>query len=330
MAGRNMRYELVTVFGGSGFIGRYVVRALAVRGYRVRVAVRRPELAGFMKPYGSVGQIQAIQTNLRFEDSVRRAVQGSDAVVNLVGILAEGGRQSFSKVHAEGAGLIARAAAEEGITRLTAVSAIGADEQSESHYARTKAAGEAAIRDAVPGAVILRPSIMFGQEDQFFNRFAAMARMSPFLPLIGGGQTRFQPVFVGDVGEAVARAVDGKATPGCTYELGGPEIRTFRQLMELMLHVIGRKRVLLNVPFGAADRLAGVLGALPGRLLTTDQVIQLRHDNVVSQAAIEEGRTIEALGIDPVGMEAILPTYLQRFRRAGQFTNNVDTPRLQP
>ncbi len=329
MAVQDVRYELVTVFGGSGFIGRYVVGALAKRGYRVRVAVRRPELAGFLRPLGGVGQIQPMLANVRDEASVRRAVAGAGAVVNLVGILAEGGRQRFESVHANGAGLIARIAAEEGVARFAHVSAIGADPDAASAYARSKGLGEQAVREAMPGAAIFRPSIVFGAEDEFFNRFAAMARMSPVLPLIGGGQTRFQPAYVCDVAAAIEKAVDEGAAAGQVFELGGREIRTFRQLMQLMLMVIGRKRLLVSVPFGAADSLASVLGVLPGAPLTRDQVEQLRHDNVVSQQAIDDRRTFEGLGIEPDGMEAILPTYLQRFRRTGQFAN-VDMPTVQP
>ena len=324
-----IRYELVTVFGGSGFVGRYVVRALANRGYRVRVAVRRPATAGFLRTYGGVGQIQPVFANVRDEASVSRAVAGADAVVNLVGILAESGRQKFSAVHSGGAALIARQAAAAGIDRLVHISAIGADAESASAYAQSKAEGETAVLEAVPDAVVLRPSIVFGPEDEFFNRFAGMARLSPALPMIGGGKTRFQPIFVGDVGEAVARAIDGDARKGTVYELGGPEIRTFRQCMELMLSVIGRKRLLVTLPFGAADAMGAVFQMLPGAPLTQDQVAQLRNDNVVSDAAMADGRTLEGLGIDPAGLEAILPTYLQRFRRAGEFTK-VNVPPVQP
>lgn len=329
MAGQHIRDELVTVFGGSGFIGRYVVGALAKRGYRVRVAVRRPELAGYLRPLGGVGQVQPMLANVRDRASVERAVKGSVGVVNLVGILAESGKQRFDTVQAQGAALIAAASAEAGIERFAHVSAIGADPESASAYARSKAEGERAVRQSVPHAAIFRPSIVFGAEDQFFNRFAAIARMSPFLPLIGGGHTRFQPVYVTDVAEAVARAIEDGAAKGQVFELGGPEIRTFRELMSLMLAVIGRRRIFVDIPFGAADALASVLGAVPGRPLTRDQVEQLRHDNVVSEAAARDGRTLEGLGIDADGMEAILPTYLQRFRRTGQFTN-VDMPSVQP
>jgi uncharacterized protein YbjT (DUF2867 family) len=320
--------QLVTVFGGSGFIGRHIVRALAQRGYRVRNAVRRPDLAGHLQPMGSVGQIQSVQANLRYPASVGRAVEGSDAVINLVGILAETGAQRFDAVQADGAAAIAKAAAAAGITRLVQMSAIGADPASPSAYARSKAAGEAAALAAVPGAVVLRPSIVFGPEDSFFNRFASLARMTPALPLIGGGHTKFQPVFVGDVAEAAARAIDGSVPGGLVYELGGPEIRTFRQLMEYVLEVTGRKRPLVPLPFGAARVQASVMefvtkisfGLLPEDFrLTRDQVLLLEHDNVVSEAAIAQGRTLQGMGIAPEPFEAIIPSYLYRFRRAGQF-----------
>ncbi len=319
---------LVTVFGGSGFVGRHVVRALAKRGYRVRVAVRRPDLAGFLQPMGGVGQIHAVQANLRYLDSVMAAVHGADAVVNLVGILQEGGRQSFSAVQANGPRAIAQACARAGISRLVQVSAIGADAASSSVYATSKAEGEAAVLGQVPTAVILRPSIVFGPEDGFFNRFASLARMLPVLPLVGGGDTLFQPVFVGDVAEAVALAIDGKAKPGATYELGGPERKSFRQLLEYVCEVTGRKRLLANLPFPLARIQAGAIeiankltfGLLPDELLLTrDQVELLKSDNVVAEAAIIEGRTLAGLGIVPSSVEAIVPSYLWRFRKSGQF-----------
>lgn len=310
--------KLVTVFGGSGFIGRHTVRALAKRGYRVRVAVRRPDLANFIQPLGNVGQIQPVQANVRVRWSVDRAVEGADHVINLIGILHESGRQTFSAVQDFGARAVAEAARSAG-ARMTQISAIGADLDSASAYARSKAAGEAAVLETLPGATIFRPSIVFGPEDEFFNRFANMARFSPALPLIGGGHTKFQPVFVGDVAEALARSVDGKAAPGI-YELGGPEVRTFRQCMELMLDIIGRKRLLAPVPWPIASLQGAVLGMLPGKLLTSDQVVQLRSDNVVSGEAAAGRRTLEGLGITPRAMEAILPSYLWRYRVAGQYT----------
>lgn len=314
--------RLVTVFGGSGFIGRHVVRALARRGWRIRVAVRRPDLAFHLQPLGRVGQIHAVQANLRFPDSVARAAEGADAIVNLVGILYETGRQRFAAIQAEGAATVAETAAKIG-ARLVHGSAIGADPNSRSKYAQTKAAGEAAVRQHVPEAVILRPSVVFGPEDDFFNKFAAMARLSPVLPLVGGGKTRFQPVFVGDVAAAVDAALEGRARPGTIYELGGPEVKTFEELMQLMLAEIGRRRLLVPVPFAIARLQAFFLEWLPKPLVTRDQITQLERDNVVSAEAEREGRTLQGLGITPTAMAAILPRYLSRFRRAGQFSRLV-------
>jgi uncharacterized protein YbjT (DUF2867 family) len=313
--------KLVTVFGGSGFVGRHTVRALARRGYRVRVAVRNPDLAGHLQPLGNVGQIQPVQTNLRVRWSVDRAVEGASHVINLVGILHESGRQRFDAVQAFGARAVAEAARASG-ARLTHLSAIGADSQSEATYARTKAEGETAVLETLPDAVVMRPSIVFGPEDQFFNRFANMARFSPFLPLIGGGRTKFQPVYVGDVAEALALSVDGKAEGGTTYELGGPEVLTFRECMEHMLEVIDRKRVLAPVPWPIARIQGAILGMLPNPLLTSDQVTMLETDNVVSAAATSENRTLAALGITPQSLDAILPSYLWRYRIAGQYTKD--------
>lgn len=309
--------RLVTIFGGSGFIGRYAVRALAARGWRIRVAVRRPDLAFHLQPAGRVGQIQAVQANLRFPDSVMAAAEGSDAVINLVGILQESGAQRFDAVQAEGAAVVARAATVNG-ARLVHVSAIGADAESASGYARSKAAGEQAMLEA--GAVVLRPSVLFGPEDQFFNRFAAMARFSPALPLIGGGHTKFQPVFVGDVAEAITEATEERAQSGTIYELGGPEVKSFRELMQLMLREIGRERLLLPVPFWAAQLQAFFLERLPGKLLTRDQVELLKTDNVVTEQALREQRTLAGLGVAPTSIETIVPSYLWRFRKTGQFT----------
>ncbi|MGJ5175092.1 complex I NDUFA9 subunit family protein [Bradyrhizobium oligotrophicum] len=310
---------LVTVFGGSGFVGRNVVRALAKRDYRIRVAVRRPELAGHLQPLGRVGQIHTVQANLRYPDSVAAALRDSHVAINLVGILTESGAQTFDSVQAEGAATIAKAAAAAG-ARLVHVSAIGADADSASSYARAKAAGEAAALAAVPEAVIMRPSVVFGPEDQFTNRFAGLARISPFLPLIGGGETRMQPVYVGDVAAAVADAVDGKAQPGATYELGGPEVLSFREILKIILDITDRDRALLPVPFGLAKLKAAFLQFAPGPLkLTPDQVELLRHDNVVSEAAKAAGLTLQGLGINPDSLEAVAPQYLWRFRPAGQF-----------
>jgi uncharacterized protein YbjT (DUF2867 family) len=312
---------LVTVFGGSGFVGRHVVRALAKRDYRIRVAVRRPELSGHLQPLGRVGQIHAVQANVRYPSSVAAALRGADAAVNLVGILTESGPQRFDAVQGAGAGAVAKAA-RDAVARMVHVSAIGAGEQSASRYGRAKAAGERAVLESVPTATILRPSVVFGPEDDFSNRFAALARMSPMLPLIGGGLTRMQPVYVGDVANAVADAVDGKTVPGATYELGGPEILTMREIMEIILRVIERKRMLVSLPFGLARLKSYVLQFAPGALkLTPDQVELLRSDNVVSDAAIAAGLTLQGLGITADSLEAIAPQYLWRFRRTGQFQN---------
>jgi uncharacterized protein YbjT (DUF2867 family) len=313
---------LVTVFGGSGFLGRHVVHALCKRDYRIRIAVRRPELAGHLQPIGKVGQIHAVQTNLRHPASVEAAMRGASIAVNLVGVLAESGAQTFDAVQARGAETVAKAAAAAG-ARMVHVSAIGADARSPSRYARAKAAGEKAVLSAVPSATIMRPSVVFGPEDQFTNRFAALARMSPILPLIGGGKTRMQPVFVGDVATAVADAVDGKARPGATYELGGPEVLTMREIMETIMRITGRDRALVSLPFGLAKLQALFLQFAPGPLkLTPDQVTLLRSDNVVSDAAKAAGLTLEGLGIAPDSMQAVAPQYLWRFRASGQFQRN--------
>jgi len=310
---------LVTVFGGSGFLGRSVVRALAKRDYRIRVAVRRPELAGHLQPLGRVGQIHAVQANLRYPASVAAAMRDSHVAINLVGILAESGGQTFDAVQGRGAEAVATTAAAVS-ARMVHVSAIGADAQSASGYARAKAAGEQAVLAAVPTATILRPSLMFGPEDQFTNRFAGLARISPFLPLIGGGTTRLQPVYVGDVAQAVTNAVDGKTAPGATYELGGPEVLTMREIMAIILRITERKRMLLSLPFGLAKFQAMFLQFAPGALkLTPDQVELLRNDNVVSEAARAAGLTLQGLGITPDSLEAVAPQYLWRFRAAGQF-----------
>ena len=311
--------RLITVFGGSGFVGRHVVRALAQRGWRVRVAVRRPDLAGHLQPMGNVGQVMPVQANLRYPESVAQALRGADGVVNLVGILYETGRQSFDKVQAEGPGTVAAAAKRAGIEQLVHVSALGADANSEAAYSRSKAAGEAAVLSHVPGAVVLRPSIVFGPEDNFFNQFAGLARILPALPLIGGGATRFQPVFVGDVAEAAALALEGKARPGAVYELGGPSVKTFREILEFILKETNRKRALIPVPFRIAEIQGRILGMLPKPLLTRDQVLLLKSDNVVSEEAVREGRTLQGLGITPDSVESVVPTYLYRFRPAGQF-----------
>jgi uncharacterized protein YbjT (DUF2867 family) len=309
---------LITVFGGSGFLGRHVVRALAKGRYRIRVAVRRPELAGHLQPLGRVGQIHAVQANVRHPASVEAAVRDAAIVINLIGILLERRRQKFDAVQGEGAANVARAAARVG-ARMIHVSALGADATSRSRYARSKAKGEEAVLAAVPGATIFRPSIVFGSEDDFFNRFGAMARVSPVLPLIGGGRTRFQPVFVGDVAAAIAKAVAGGAKPGTIYELGGPETKSFREILEFVLATTERRRLLVPIPFAIAKLQAFFLQFLPKPLLTPDQVELLKRDNVVSPQAVAEGRTLAGLGIDPAAFEAIVPSYLWRFRKTGQF-----------
>jgi uncharacterized protein YbjT (DUF2867 family) len=310
---------LVTVFGASGFIGRHVVRALSKRGWRIRAAVRRPDLAGHLQPLGMPMWIHPVQANLRYRWSVDRAVADSDVVVNLVGILNQGGRQTFDAVHAFGARAVAEAARAAGHSRIVHISALGADADAPSAYGRSKAAGEDAVRETLPDSTIVRPSLVFGQEDRFFNRFASLARAFPVVPVVGGGQTRFQPVFVGDLARVIADAVDGVTTPGATYEIGGPEIRTLRQCMEIMLEQTGRNRPLVNVPWSLVTGGARVLQLLPNPLVTVDQIRQLRVDNVVSEEAAAGGRTLAGLGIHPTTMAAVLPTYLYRFRPQGQF-----------
>ncbi|WP_026942916.1 complex I NDUFA9 subunit family protein [Hellea balneolensis] len=314
-----MTKGLITVFGGSGFLGKYVIRELVKEGWRVRVPVRRPHTAQELKVIGNVGQVQLVQANLRFKDSVERAVAGSDAVINLVALLFEEGKQSFENLHVKGAETLAKAAAAQGVTNFVQVSAIGADAESDSDYSRTKAEGERAVRDAVPTADIMRPSIIFGAEDQFFNRFAAMAQLAPALPLMGGGDTTFQPVYVGDVAQAIAKAV-GHGTSGKTYELGGPRRYTFKELMQFMLETIDRKRFLVPVPWAAANFM-GAIGEISGMapfvkpFLTRDQVKNLKVDNVVSDDALG----FADLDIRLETIEAIVPTYLARFRKYGQF-----------
>lgn len=313
--------KLITVFGGSGFVGRHVVRALARRGYRIRVAVRRPDLAGHLQPLGGVGQIAAVQANLRNRDSVDRAVRGADHVINCVGILFESGRNSFDAVQDFGARAVAEAARAEG-AGLTHISAIGADPDSDSIYARSKARAEAAIARIAPDAVIMRPSIIFGPEDDFFNKFAEMARLSPALPLIGGGETKFQPVYVGDVAEAVALSVDGKLQSGAIYELGGPRVMTFKQCLEEVLETVHRKRVLMPLPWGLASFVGKLASLVPliDPPLTSDQVTLLKTDNIVSEAADADNRTLAGMGIRPSTIEAVLPSYLGRYRPHGQYS----------
>ena len=326
MAQRSTR--LVTIYGGSGFVGRYVARRLAKDGWRVRVACRRPNEALFVRAYGSVGQVEPVFCNIRNDDSVRAAAMGAQAVVNAVGILAESGRNTFGAVQAEGAERIARIAAE-GVDRMALISAIGADAGSKSGYARTKAEGEAAVLRHMPASVIVRPSIVFGPEDQFFNRFAGMAARLPVLPVVGP-DTRFQPVYVDDVAAAVALGAEGRAAPGI-YEVGGPDVDTFRELMGTMLHVIKRRALLVRVPFFAATLMGmgldlaqrATFGLFRNGILTRDQVRNLARDNVVTGA--HPG--FEALGITPTSMEAILPTYLWRFQPSGQYAEIKESAR---
>jgi len=310
---------LVTVFGGSGFLGRHVVRALLKRGWRVRAAVRRPDLAIHLQPLGLVGWVQPVQANLRYRWSVDRAVAGADAVINLVAILGNSGRQRLESVNVFGARAVAEATRAAGLKTLIHVSAIGADPEAPSAYGRSKAAGEAAVFETLPDATVMRPSLIFGPEDRLFNFFAGLAPFSPVFPLIGGGHTRLQPVFAGDVARAIADTLDGKAEPGRTYELGGPEVKTLRECIEFALSAADRPRLLLPLPWPLASAAGAILEHLPGQLITVDQVKQLRHDNVVSAAAIDERRTLAALGIEPTSIAAIVPSYLVRFRPRGQF-----------
>lgn len=312
--------KLITIIGGSGFLGRHIVRALAKRGYRIRAACRRPDLAGHLQPLGVPGQVMPVQANVRYPASLAAACDGAYAVINLTGVLYSAGAQSFDAIHAFGAEASAKAARAARARVFIQMSAIGADPGSSAAYARSKAEGEARARAAFPGATILRPSIVFGPEDSFFNRFAGLARFAPALPLIGGGATKFAPVFVGDVAEAVARLVDRGEADGKTYELGGPEVLTFKQLMQFTLNTIERKRLLIPVPWNVARLQGLILGLLPKPLLTADQVELLKSDNVVSEAAQREKRTLDGLGIAAQGIEGIVPGYLYRFRKAGQFT----------
>jgi uncharacterized protein YbjT (DUF2867 family) len=312
-----MSNRRATVFGGSGFLGRYIVKRLVANGIVTRVATRNPDDALPLKTLGPVGHVVPVAARLDKKESVRNAVAGVDIVVNLVGILYESGGQTFRSVHVDGARNVARAAREAGVTRLLHVSALGADAQSPSAYARSKAEGEAAVREEFPGATILRPSIVIGPEDQFFNRFGWMTRYSPILPLIGGGHTRFQPVYVGDVADAAIAALKDPKADGTTFELGGPLTYTFRELLELLLREIGRKRILMSVPFGLASFKAAILEKLPSPLLTRDQLELLKRDNVESGTL--PGFT--ELGLTPRHIEVVLPTYLARFRKGGSLSN---------
>ncbi len=314
-----MAKGLITVFGGAGFIGRHLIRRLAKQGWTIRVATRQPSAATFLKPLGDVGQITPIRVPLDDPAALQAALGGARAVVNLVGILYEKGSRSFEAVHVRGAQAVAAAAAQAGVERLIHVSAIGADPRSESDYARSKGAGEAAVQAAFATATILRPSVVFGPEDDFFNRFAAMACLSPALPLIGGGTTKFQPVYVGDVAEAIVACLGKSASGGKTYELGGPQIYSFKDLMEIVLAQIGRRRLLLPLPFALADIQAAFLEKLPVPPLTRDQVRMLRRDNVVAKGALG----LADLGIVPAAAASVLPTYMDRYRKGGRFNQTV-------
>lgn len=313
--------RLVTIYGGSGFVGRYIAWHMAKQGWRVRVAVRRPNEAIFVRPYGVVGQVVPVACNIRDDASVAAVMRGADAVVNCVGVLAPDGKNTFDAVQAQGAERVARVAADQGVVRMVQISAIGADAASASAYARTKALGEAGVLQHMPDAMILRPSIIFGPEDQFFNRFASMARLGPILPVVGAN-TRFQPVHVDDVARAAVLGATG-AAPGGIHELGGPDVNTFRELMQQMLGVIRRRRLILNIPFPVAS-LMGLgfdavnrvsFGLIPAQI-TLDQVRNLKRDNVVSDGV----RTFADLDITPASLEAILPEYLWRFRPSGQYS----------
>ena len=315
---QTMSNSLITVFGGTGFLGRHTVRALAKAGYRIRVAVRHPNHGIFLPPMGHVGQIALTKCNVRNSDQVAAVVHGASGVVNLTGILYSRGRQNFTAIHADAAETIAKAAQAAGVGTFVHVSAIGANPEAESRYAASKGEGEQRVRDAFPDATILRPSIVFGPEDDFFNRFAAMARLSPFLPLVGGGHTRFQPVFVGDVADVILRAFTDPSMRGKTYELGGPTVYSFKELMQIMLRETCRRRLLVPLPFALAAFQAFFLQFIPKPLLTPDQVTLLKSDNVVTSA-----NTFASLGIAPTSVEAELPAYLWRFRPKGQYDELV-------
>ncbi len=320
--------RLATVFGGSGFLGRYIVRALVHQGWRIRVAVRRPDLAAFLQPIGGVGQIQPVQANLRFPESIAAAIEGATAVVNATGVKAERGAQTYTAVHVEGALALARAVLAARVPAYVHISGIGADPNSASPYIASKGLGEKATCETFPDAVVMRPSVVFGPEDEFFNRFAALACHFPALPLLGGGRTRLQPVYVGDIGQAVAAALSGAAKPGVAYELGGPRTITLREAAEMTLRAIGRRRLLIGLPLGPSRLIAAstefaskaTFGLFPELLTTSrDQVDLLASDNVVSAEAQTEGRVLIALGVQPQAAEAIIPSYLTRFRRTGQY-----------
>ena len=320
--------RLATVFGGSGFLGRHIVRALARKGWRIRVAVRRPDLAAFLTPLGGVGQIQPVQANVRFPDSIAAALEGASAAVNVTGVRAESGAQTYNAVHIAGARALAQAVSSSGVATYVHFSGIGADAKSSSPYIASKGLGEQATRDAFPDAIIMRPSVVFGPEDDFFNRFGALACYLPVLPLLAGGDTRIQPVYAGDVGQAADAALAGIAKAGAIYELGGPQTMTLREAAELTLRVIDRRRPLIGLPLGPSRWIAAstefaawaTMGLFPKLLTTTrDQVDLLASDNIVSAEAETDGRVLRGLGVEPQAAEAIIPSYLVRFRRTGQY-----------
>ncbi len=311
---------LVVVVGGSGFVGRYVVRLLAQRGWRIKIVCRHPERAGFLQPLGNVGQIYVVQGDIKEARSLRDAIRGADAIVNLAGILTQKGRQNFEDIHIEGARRMAEAAKTFEICNYVYVSALGANPKSKALYARSKALAEQKTLAVCPRAIILRPSLIFGEEDNFFNRFAAMARYSPFLPAIGFGQTKFQPVYVGDVARAVVAALEGRGRPGTIYELGGPDIYTMKELLHMAQRFSGRKERTIPIPFGLATLQGAVLQYLPGQILTLDQVRMLRANSVISPKARRENNTLAALGITPTPIEAVVPVYLEKYRPKGMYS----------
>ncbi len=318
--------KLITVIGGSGFVGRHVVRSLARRGYRIRVACRRPDLAGHVQPLGTPGQIMPVQANVRYPASLRAACEGAFAVINLAAVLYNAGGQTFDALHVFGAEAAAKTAKSSGAALYIQMSALGADVESTSDYSRTRAQGEQGARAAFPGTIVVRSSIIFGPEDNFFNQFASMARFAPALPLIGGGGTKFQPVFVGDVAEAIATLVDRGIADGKTYEFGGPKTMSFKNILSTILQITQRKRILVPLPWIVSKGLAAILGLAPKPVLTMDQVETLRSDNVVSEIALSDGRTLAGLGINARSVASIVPSYLYRFRKAGQFAGPSGMP----
>lgn len=312
-----MTDKLVTVFGGSGFVGRYLVKRLAQTGVRIRVAVRRPDSAQFLKPIGRVGQVVPVQANLRDEASVRAAMVGSDTVINLIGILDQKGRQKFDALHSEGATRIGQLSAELGVTRLIHLSSLGASEDAPSHYLRSKYAGEAGLMAGYPDATIIRSSVMFGREDDFFNRFALLLRLMPVFPLLNGGQARLQPIYVGDVADAIMATLENDTTKGQTLEVGGPHVVTLQQILEFVAETIERNRIFIPQPYIFSLMTGAMLGFFPASQLTADQVRSLKVDNVVSGE-----NALDQFGIVPQTIEAIVPTYLARYRRSGEFVTS--------